>query len=129
MYVFVYYILFVCVCVCVCARVSLYMCLCVCAYVCMHTICSHCESYNIDSMIFYIMKSKIYFEVIFSSFDKEKFNIDSEQFEFGAHAARCTLAYIVCEPPSPSRLFCTLSKSSIYVGLNAWTLCINRSRY
>ena len=34
------------------------------------------------------MKSKTYIEVILISLDEAKFNIDSEQFEFGAYAAR-----------------------------------------
>ena len=42
-------------------------------------------------MIFYIMKYNTYVEVIFLSLDEAKFNIDSEQFEFGAHAAHYSL--------------------------------------
>ena len=34
------------------------------------------------------MKYKTYFEVILISLDEAKFNNDSEQFEFGAYAAR-----------------------------------------
>ena len=90
----------VCVCVshyvrvtfCACARARARVCTCVCVHarMCVHTyICSHCESYNINSIIFYIMKYKTYFEVILFSFDEVKFNNDSEQFEFGTHAARC----------------------------------------
>ena len=39
------------------------------------------------------MKYKIYFKVILISLDAAKFNNDSKQFEFGAHAAR----HISCE--------------------------------
>ena len=39
------------------------------------------------------MKYKTYFEVILISLGEAKFNNDSEQFEFGARAAR----YIDCE--------------------------------
>ena len=70
----------VCVCVCVCVRAR--------AYVYVYTICSHCESYNINIIIFFIMKFKTNFEVILISLDEEKFNNDSEQFEFGVRAAR-----------------------------------------
>ena len=74
-----------CVCVCVRARarVSVYVCVCVCVhartYMYVHTIHSHCESYNINSIIFYIMKYKTYFEVLLTSLDETKFNNDSEQ--------------------------------------------------
>ena len=34
------------------------------------------------------MKSTTYVEVILISFDEVKFNIDGEQFEFGAYTAR-----------------------------------------
>ena len=102
----VLYTICVCVCarshtrVCACVCVSLYVCVYVCAraYLCMHTICIYCESYNIsdfimlkitlNSVIFNIVKSETYFVVILNSFDEAKFNMDNEQFEFLAHAAR-----------------------------------------
>ena len=114
---------------CVCVFFYIYVCACARVWVCMHTMCSHCESYNINSMIFFIMKFKIYFEVILISFDEAKFIIDSEQLVFGAHAVRYSL-YSVWNSvkwegikkmaqglPSSSWLFCTLSKSSMYIGL------------
>ena len=62
--------MYVCVCVCVCVCVSVCMCVyvraraCVSVYMCMRGICSYCESYNINSIILYIVQYKAYFEVI-----------------------------------------------------------------
>ena len=77
------------------ARAHVCVCVCACAHVCVHNICSHCESYNINSIICYIIKYKTYFEAILISLDEANFdntseqfdNFDnaSEQFEFGAH--------------------------------------------
>ena len=70
MYV-VYHILYVCVCVCVCTRVRE----CLSVFMFVRTICSYCESYNVNSTICYIMKYKMYFEVILISIDEVNFNM------------------------------------------------------
>ena len=56
-----------CVCVCACECLSVFM--------FVRTICSYCESYNVNSTIFYIMKYKMYFEVILISIDEVNFNM------------------------------------------------------
>ena len=86
--VYVSYTIYVSVYVCEYVRAHVYVCVCVSEYMCVHTTYSHCESYNICNIIFYIMKYKMYFEMILISLDEAKFNNDIERFEFGAPAAR-----------------------------------------